>query len=187
MFLGCMDRNRKKWLLIGVGSVVFVFALLTVLFWDRAIAELKAQGYIPYTPSEAQALAVTKCSQCHSTERISKYCFRCGPPLIVVVHNMRTLIRLERAKGKKGIEDYTDAQAVAIAQVWNALVGNWEDTWRRQDIVKLLEGDKALLELLDTPIEERHIEVALSGKMAPGAYRYNQKTPLKPANPSKGP
>ena len=163
---------------------ILIIALLGGLFLARGtiLDELKARGILQYTPEEAQALAFNKCGQCHSTERISKYCFRCGPPLIVVVHNMKILIKLEQAKGRK-IESYTDAQAVAIAQVWNAIVGNWEDTWRYEDLVKLLEGDEALLRLLDTPVKDRPIEMALSGKRAPGAYEYQK--PMGPMKPQR--
>ncbi len=175
-------RDKKRLFLIISGFTVAVSALFAALFWDSAVARLKAEGLLSYTPEEAQELAFTKCSQCHSSERVSKYCFRCGPPLIVVVHNMKTLIELERKRGKKSIESFTDAQAVAIAQVWNALVGNWEDTWRRKDIIKLLEGDEALLKLLDTPVSERPIESALSGKHAPGAYKEIQE-PMTPHTP----
>lgn len=159
-------------------AVVLAFA---GVFWRDAVEKLKADGYMAYTPAEAQVLAYTKCGQCHDTDRIAKYCMRCGPPLIVVVHNMKAVIGAERAKGRHGMEGYTDAQAVAIAQVWNALVGNWEDTWRRQDLVKLLEGDVALIKLLDTPVKQRAIEAALAGKTASGAYKEAQM----PQSPSK--
>lgn len=169
--------KTKLIILVGLAAVLIVAGV----FWGTAVGRLKAQGYIAYTPAEAEALAYTKCGQCHNTEKIAKYCMRCGPPLIVVVHNMRSLINLERERGRHGLESYTDAQAVAIAQVWNAQVGNWEYTWRKQDIAKLLEGDNALLKLLDMPVNERPIEVALAGKTAPGAYKEEQA----PMNPSK--
>jgi len=160
--------------------VVIAVALAFVgVFWRDAVDRLKADGYMAYSPAEAEVLAYSKCSQCHNSERIAKYCLRCGPPLIVVVHNMKSLIQIERDKGRRGIEHYTDAQAVVIAQVWNALVGNWEDTWRKKDLEKLLEGDKALLKLLDTPVKQRPIETALAGKAAPGAYKEVQ-TPESP-------
>lgn len=163
--------------------VLAVILAVIGVFWRDAVDKLKADGYMAYTPAEAEQLAYSKCSQCHNSERIAKYCLRCGPPLIVVVHNMKSLIRLEREKGRHGLESYTDSQAVAIAQVWNALVGNWEYTWRKQDLVKLLEGDQALLKLLDTPLEQRPIEVALAGKTAPGAYKEVQ-TPETPQQQS---
>lgn len=167
---------KKKIILLVVLAVVLA---VVGVFWRDAVDKLKSGGYMAYTPAEAELLAYSKCSQCHNTERIAKYCLRCGPPLIVVVHNMKSLIRLAREKGRHGLEGYTDSQAVAIAQVWNAQVGNWEYTWRKQDLVKLLEGDKALLKLLDTPLKQRPIEVALAGKSAPGAYKEVQ-TPETP-------
>lgn len=169
---------KIKIIILVVLAVVLAFA---GVFWRDALEKLKADGYMAYTPAEAQVLAYTKCGQCHDTDRIAKYCMRCGPPLIVVVHNMKALIRVEREKGRHGMESYTDAQAVAIAQVWNALVGNWEDTWRKQDLVKLLEGDEALIKLLETPVKQRAIEVALTGKTASGAYKEAQM----PESPSK--
>ncbi|HHL39709.1 MAG TPA: hypothetical protein ENJ37_04325 [Deltaproteobacteria bacterium] len=161
----------------GAAAAVAVAAVAVLVFYgDAVLGRLKADGYLPYTAEEAQVLAYDLCSQCHSTEKITKYCSRCGPPIIVVVHNMKTITRLDQGRGKR-VENMTDAQAVAIAQVWNALVGNWEDTWRRKDIVKLLEGDEALLELLDTPPDSRPIESALREKTAPGAYKEVQGAP----------
>ncbi|MBI5587058.1 MAG: hypothetical protein HY889_01675 [Deltaproteobacteria bacterium] len=170
--------KTKIIILVGL-AVLLAFA---GVFWRDALEKLKADGYMAYTPAEAEALAYTKCGQCHNTDRIAKYCMRCGPPLIVVVHNMKSLIRLEREKGRHGLESYTDAQAVAIAQVWNAQVGNWEDTWRAKDLAKLLEGDKALLKLLDTPVKQRPIEAALAGRTAPGAYK-EEHTPASQSKP----
>jgi uncharacterized cupin superfamily protein len=65
----------------------------------------------------------------------------------------------------------SDSESVAIAQVWNALVGNWEHDFRQKDLIKMLQGDVALIKLVKTPKEERPIEAALKGKKAPGAYR----------------
>lgn len=175
---------KTKIIILVALAVVLAFA---GVFWRDALSRLKAGGYMAYTPAEAQTLAYSKCGQCHDTERIAKYCMRCGPPLIVVVHNMKALIRMEREKGRRGIEGYTDAQAVAIAEVWNALVGNWEYTWRKQDLVKLLEDDKALLKLLDTPVKERPIEVALAGKTASGAYKEEQTPELPGPQESPSP
>jgi hypothetical protein len=69
------------------------------------------------------------------------------------------------------VKPLTDAEAVAITQVWNGLIGNWESDWRVQDMTKLLGKDRALIELLNTPPEERSIEVALADKFAPGSYK----------------
>ncbi len=65
----------------------------------------------------------------------------------------------------------SDSELVAITQVWNALVGNWEADWREQDLVKMLQGDVAMIALAKTPLDKRPIEIALKGKKAPGAYR----------------
>ncbi|MEE9614293.1 MAG: hypothetical protein V3W31_04975, partial [Thermodesulfobacteriota bacterium] len=161
-------------------AFVAVLAVSSYLGRDYALGWLKAAGHMEYTLEEAQELAYTKCTQCHSAENITKYCFRCGPPFIVVVHNMKRLIAVEKAGGKKALEGLTDAQAVTIAQVWNALVGNWEDTWRKQDIVKLLDGDQALIDLADVPISERSIETRLSEKTAPGVYK-REDGPVAPS------
>lgn len=152
-------------------SCLAVIVIAAVVFRTAALGTLKAKGYLSYTPAEAQVLAYDMCSQCHDTEKIVKYCSRCGPPIIVVVHNMKTLTQLDMDRGKSDLVNLTDAQSVAIAQVWNAMVGNWEDTWRKKDIIKLLEEDKALIKLADTPVDERPIEAALKGEAAPGAYK----------------
>lgn len=154
-----------------VTMLVLGLALITGGLWSKALGMLKASGYISYTPVEAQELAYTRCVLCHPIDKVTKYCMRCGPPFVVVVHNMKKLISLERGKpGREFLKGMTDAEAVVITQVWNVLVGNWEDTWREQDLIKLLEGDKAQIRLLETPVKERQIEVALRGKRAPGAY-----------------
>lgn len=151
--------------------IVLGLALVTGGLWKRALGMLKAAGYMPYTPEEAEELAYTRCNQCHPIDKVTKYCQRCGPPFVVVIHNMKKLTSLERQKpGRGSLKGMTDAEAVAITQVWNALVGNWEDTWREKDLVKLLEGDKAQIRLLKTPKKERRIEVAFQGKRAPGSY-----------------
>lgn len=151
--------------------LVLGLALITGGLWDKTGGMLKAAGYIPYTPEEAQELAYTRCIQCHPIDKVTKYCMRCGPPFVVVIHNMKKLTSLERQKpGREFLKGMTDAEAMAITQVWNALVGNWEDTWREKDLIKLLEGDKAQIRLLKTPKKERMIEVAFQGKRAPGAY-----------------
>lgn len=165
---------KKLTIILGLAAAL----ALTGIFWKDAVGRLKAGGYVRYTPEEAQALAYKKCSQCHNTDRIAKYCMRCGPPLAVVVHNMKTLVRLDKERGKP-VEPYTDAQAVAIAEVWNAEVGNWEDAWRMQDLVRLLEGDRALIKLIETPVKERRIETALAGRSAPGVYKEIMQKPLK--------
>lgn len=164
---------------------LFVILLLGVLgvvagvYWSDAKAKLKSEGYIAYTAEEAQELAYTKCAQCHNTDKIARYCMRCGPPLIVVVHNMKRLTELDMEAGKR-LDNLTDAESVAIAQVWSALVGNWEHTFRKEDMEKLLEGDAALIKLANTPIKDRPIESALAGKAMPGVYKEDFSMPMAP-------
>lgn len=152
---------------------ILVCAIVSMLLAAGVFAALggtggiKERGFIPYTPDEARELAYSRCSQCHKTDKISRYCMRCGPPLIVIVHNMNTLTRLENERGHKAFKELSAAQSVAVAQFWNATVGNWEDTWREEDLIKLLEGDTALTELARTPVSSRPIEAALKGKSAP--------------------
>ncbi|MCP5074906.1 MAG: hypothetical protein GY947_16650 [Rhodobacteraceae bacterium] len=136
------------------------------------IKEAKALGYIAYTPEEATALAYERCSTCHSEEKMLKYCSRCGPPFIVVVHFMKKYTEITNA-GNQGfkLQQFRDAEVVAIAQAWNALIGNWESDWPKDDLRKLLSKDQALIDLLATPVEQRPIEAALKDKRAPGSYR----------------
>lgn len=70
---------------------------------------------------------------------------------------------------------YSDAEVVAITQVWNGLVGNWEPDWATKDINKLLQGDHALIRLAETPLKGRPIEMALKDKNAPGAHKEIQR------------
>ena len=136
------------------------------------IQEAKAMGYIAFTPEEATVLAYERCSACHTEDKMLKYCTRCGPPFIVVTHTMRKYIDITNAQNKDlNIEQFTDAEIVAITQAWNALIGNWENDWPKKDIRKLLDGDAALIRLLDTPVKNRPIEAALKGKSAPGVYQ----------------
>ena len=169
----------KKTLLIAlVALLVLSLAAAALLFipnplTERALEGLKLRGYLSYTPDEAIELAYDRCTSCHSGEKIIKYCSRCGPPFIVVVYYMKKYIELEQKKDT-GIRQLTDAEAIAITQVWNALVGNWEGDWRRQDMIKLLAEDDALVEFLDIALQDRPIESALQGKSAPGSYREEQ-------------
>jgi len=156
--------------LIAVLLLVAATGLILLLSQDRIAGSLKSAGYLEYTPDEALEIAYGKCSGCHNTAKITNYCFRCGPPFIVVVHNMRTLIALEKGKpGKEWLKNLTDSEAVAIVQVWDALIGNWEEGWRKEDLVKMLQGDQALIDLLNIPPSERKIEAALFGRKVPGA------------------
>lgn len=162
---------KSKYLIL----LPIVLLLLAVTSWalkDKILSASKARGYLEYTPDEAVSLAYAKCSSCHNIDKITKYCFRCGPPFIVVVHNMKSLIDIEKAKpGKEYLPTITDAEAVAISQVWSGLIGNWEEGWRNEDLKKLLKGDEALIELLDTPFSQRKIEQALMKKSIPGTHK----------------
>lgn len=165
----------KKSIIIILFIVALVFIGIAVS-GKSVIKVLKAEGYIKYTAAEATELAHRKCMQCHSIDKTAKYCMRCGPPFVVVVHNMKTFIAQQKDK-LAGLEDIKDGEAVAITQVWNALVGNWEETWRKEDLKKLLNNDTALIKLVDVPVSEREIEMALKGKTAGGSDR----TIMKPA------
>lgn len=130
---------------------------------DSALESMKANGYIAYTPSEAYKLARRICTQCHSDERIKLYCPRCGPPFVALVPHMQIIIQNYRTtKPELVIENITEFQAVAIVQVWNALVGNWEKDFRDRDIERLVGRYPDLLTLARTPVENRPIESALS-------------------------
>lgn len=138
---------------------------------EKVSMYMKSRGYLEYTSAEAQELAYTKCRQCHPIDKVTKYCMRCGPPFIVVIHNMKKLISIEKQKaGTQWIANMTDAEANAMTEVWNAIVGNWEDTWRKEDLKKLLENDNVMIRLLDTPVKARKIETALKGKTAEGVH-----------------
>ena len=146
---------------------------------EKIVLSLKANGYLEFTPDEAVTLAYTKCGTCHNIDKITKYCFRCGPPFIVVVHNMKKLTTLERKKpGRESLPDFTDAEAAAITQVWNALIGNWEEGWRKEDIEKLMKGDDALIRLLHTSQSNRKIEQALYRKSIPGTHKEGTFKPM---------
>lgn len=136
----------------------------------KLLAEAKYQGYLAYTPDEAVTIAYTRCSSCHSADKMLRYCARCGPPFIVVAHSMKKYVDLTNLK-KQTFRPFSDTEIVAIAQAWNGLVGNWETGWGEKNLRKLLQGDVALIRLLDTPAEQRPIEVALKNKSAPGAYK----------------
>jgi len=137
--------------------------------------EAKYRGYLDYSPDEAVTLAYTRCTTCHPAEKMLKYCARCGPPFIVVSQSMKKYTELMNQKGGN-FKPFSDAEAVAITQVWNGLVGNWEPDWATKDINKLLQGDQALIRLAGTPIEKRPIELALKNKFAPGSHKENRST-----------
>lgn len=158
------------------GSFVAVVLLVTGLLaipnplGARVLAEAKYRGYLAYTPDEAVTLAYSRCSSCHNAEKMLRYCARCGPPFVVVVHSMKKYVELTNQK-KENFKPFSDAEAVAIAQAWNALVGNWESGWGERNLKKLLQGDIELIRLVETPVDRRPIETALKSQRAPGAYK----------------
>ena len=168
---------RKGWIItVALFVAVLVTAALVVLVPNSLgkafIKEAKAMGYIAYTPDEAIKLAYERCSTCHSEEKMLKYCTRCGPPFIVVAHFMKKYTEITNAQNKDlNLKQFSDAEIVAIAQARNALIGNWESDWPEKDLRKLLDKDKALIDLLATPVTKRPIEAALKDKRAPGAYK----------------
>ena len=173
---------KIKYLVLLVISLL-ILVITSLTYKDNILLAAKAHGYLEFTPDEAVTLAYTKCGACHNTDKITKYCFRCGPPFIVVVHNMKKLMDLEREKqGKEHIPPLTDAEAVAIAQVWSGLIGNWEKGWRLDDMKRLLQGDEPLIKLLETPISERKIEMALAKKSIPGTHSEGVFNPDSPGS-----
>jgi len=169
----------KKYLWVaGLFLLVIVTAIGTVAIpnplGERMLAEAKYRGYLSYTPDEAVTLAYSRCSTCHGSEKMLHYCSRCGPPFIIVSHSMKKYTELMNQKGGQ-IKPFSDAELVAITQVWNGLVGNWEPDWGLKDVSKLLQGDKALIRLAETPMDKRPIEMALKSKNAPGAHKEMQR------------
>jgi hypothetical protein len=139
---------------------------------QKIVSEAKAQGYLAYTPEEAIELAYERCSTCHSEQQILLYCSRCGPPFIVVAHFMKKYVEVMNQQGNgTTIEQFTGPELLAITQVWNGLIGNWESDWPRKDLKKLLGDDKALIGLLETPVAQRPIEFQLKDHSAPGSYK----------------
>ncbi|MDP4027395.1 MAG: hypothetical protein Q8P42_00275 [Gallionella sp.] len=141
----------------------------------QILTEAKYRGYLPYTTDEAITLAYQRCTTCHPADKMLKYCSRCGPPFIVVSQSMKKYTELMNEKGGN-FKPFSDAETVAITQVWNGLVGNWEPDWGTKDIKKLLQGDQALIRLAETPVAQRPIEVALKNKQAPGSHKEDRKT-----------
>jgi len=164
--------NKRLWI---TGLIVIVVAALIGVVvipnpvGEKVLAEAKYRGYVAYTPDEAVATAYARCTICHDADKMLKYCSQCGPPFIVVAQSMKKYVEMENEKGRN-IKPFSDAEIVAITQAWNALVGDWEPDWQLKDVKKLLQGDKALIRLAETPIEQRPIEMALKDKSAPGSY-----------------
>lgn len=170
---------KKYKLILGLFALVIVavigVAVVPNPLSKLILSEAKYRGYIPYTTDEAVTLAYTRCTTCHPAEKMLKYCSRCGPPFIVVTHSMKKYTELMNQKGGK-FKPFSDAEAIAITQAWNGMVGNWEPDWGQKDVRKLLQGDQALIRLAETPLTERPIELALKNKQAPGAHKEDRKT-----------
>jgi hypothetical protein len=165
--------KKGLWISGSISALVLLAAGLILLpnpLGAKVLAEAKYRGYLSYTPEEALVIAYGRCSGCHTAEKMLKYCARCGPPFIVVVHSMKKYVELSNQK-KETVRPFSDAEVVAVAQTWNALVGNWEPGWGEKNLKKLLQGDAALIRLLETPIEQRPIEAALKDRRAPGSYK----------------
>jgi hypothetical protein len=162
----------KKYLIAGVIVLLAAIAVLLIpkSLGDQVLSEAKYRGYLEYTPNEAVTLAYTRCTGCHEIEKTLKFCATCGPPFAITIHSMKKYIEVMNKNGAD-YRQFSDSELVAITQVWNALVGNWEHDFRQKDLIKMLQGDVALIKLIKTPKEERPIEVALKGKKAPGTYR----------------
>lgn len=179
-----MEVAKKKGLLAVAFVLILCSAAAAVLgltpYGGRLASSLRSAGYVAYTPEAAKQLAMERCVQCHNLDKTIKYCSRCGPPLIVVVHNMKQYEASWRKQNPTApFNPITDAESVAIVQVWNALVGDWENTWAVADMEKMLAGNAALLKLFRTPLKDRPIEMALRGTSAPGSYREGEGT-VKP-------
>lgn len=164
---------KKKLLITGLALLGVVAAVGLVIFVPNPLGNkitewTHAKGYIPYSPKEAKELAYKRCSTCHSIEKILEKCPKCDPPFIVLTQDAKKHINSHNAMNKNPkIKQLTDAEIVAIVQVWNGLVGNWESVWRKEDIQKFLGDDQVLLKLLDTPIEQRMIEMAMKKEKSP--------------------
>ena len=162
----------KKYLIAGVIVALVAVAVLLIpnSLKSQVLSEAKYRGYLDYTPNEAVTLAYTRCTGCHEIEKTLKFCATCGPPFVITIHSMKKYIEVMNERGAD-YRQFSDSELVAITQVWNALVGNWEHGSRQKDLIKMLQGEVALIKLVKTPKEERPIEAALKGKKAPGTYR----------------
>jgi hypothetical protein len=168
----------KKILIIVIPVLLILTWLTLVIAIPNSIGkkitdEIKARGYIEYTIDEAKTLALQRCTQCHDTERILKYCHRCGPPFVAVIPTMKNFIEQYKMKESyRHVQEMKGYQKSVIAQVWNAWVGNWEGDFKREDMLKMIGNDKILLELYNTPVEKRKIEYAMKkkGDKAKGSY-----------------
>ncbi len=161
---------KKKLTMVVIVLAVLCIASAGVVYVPNPlgkylISEAKANGFVAYQPTEAYDMARRICTQCHSDERIKKYCERCGPPFIAVVPHMQSFIEnYKTVKPQLKVENITEVQAAAIVQVWNAIIGNWEGDFRKEDILKLIGPYEQLKKLYLTPVEKRPIEMALMGR-----------------------
>jgi hypothetical protein len=184
---GAVKLNKK---VFSTVLVVFVAAFMVVAVAmpnparDRVLDIVKAKGYLDYTPIEAYKLARRICTQCHTDERIKMYCPRCGPPFVAVVPHMQIFIQnYKTSRPDLVLENISEVQAVAIVQVWNALVGNWEKDFRERDIERLIGRYPSLVALYKTPVDKRPIESAL-GTM--DSLKIGHMTGLKEAQKDLG-
>jgi len=171
--MGAGFMSKPLWIGGAIAATVLLAMGLMAIpnpLGAKLLAEAKYRGYLAYTPDEAVTLAYGRCSSCHNAEKMLRYCARCGPPFIVVVHSMKKYVELTNQK-KETFRPFSDAETVAIAQAWNALVGNWESGWGEKNLKKLLQGDTELIRLVETPVAQRPIEMALKNQRAPGAYK----------------
>ncbi|MDH4182842.1 MAG: hypothetical protein OEV92_01355 [Nitrospinota bacterium] len=160
---------NKKPIALILGALILIVAAGVAFIPNplgrMVVNEAKANGYMQYSPMEAYDMARMICTQCHTDERIKMYCPRCGPPFVAVVPHMQTFIEnYRKTKPDMHFINITEPQAVAIVQVWNALVGNWEKDFREQDILKLIGHYDRLKALYQTPVDQRPIEAFLSNR-----------------------
>src|SRR4030067_3612793 len=84
---------RRILIVIGIILIIGILAaFIPGSYGGKIIEKAKSLGYIEYSPKEAEHLAAMRCSRCHELDKVKKYCFRCGPPLIVVGRNMRAFV-----------------------------------------------------------------------------------------------
>ena len=173
---------KKRLMIVSIFFLVLLAVVAVILIPNplggKVLSEARYRGYLAYTPEEALALAYTRCVGCHKIDKVLKFCSACGPPFIVTTLTMNEYVDVMNEKGGHH-RRFSDAELVAITQVWDALVGNWEPDWPQEGIIKLLEGNAALIQLAKTPLDERPIEVALKGKKATGSYTRTYSKSMK--------
>src|SRR3989338_8049398 len=110
--------KKKIIIFISVLAIILVGVTLVIAvpnsIGKKITDEIKARGYIEYSSDEAKVLALEKCTQCHDTERILKYCHRCGPPFIAVIPHMRKFLEEYKVREPhKKFSDITDYQKIS--------------------------------------------------------------------------